>query len=152
MTIKLTIPGDPVAQARPRMFKRGCKTMVYDPQGAFKASLRRTVREQLELLDYKQHMRYPRLNFWFYMSIPKSMTKAERIYANMERLKHVKKPDVDNLMKLYMDVMTPLVYADDNCASIGRAIKLYSQEPRTVILITESDRIVTPEEMYGVAI
>lgn len=150
--LKLVIPGDPTSQARPRLFKRGRKTMVYDPQGAFKASLRRIVREQLDAIPEWQHMEYPRLNFWFYMPIPKSMSRADRMYADLERLKHVKKPDVDNLLKLYMDVMTPLVYKDDNCASIGRAIKLYSKEPRTIIVIRETDRIVTPEEMYGIAI
>ncbi len=148
----IVIPGDPTAQARPRLFKRGRKTMVYDPQGAFKSSLKRIVREQLEAIDFDSHFQYPLLNFWFYMPIPKSMSKSERVYADIERLRHIKKPDVDNLLKLYIDVMTPLVYKDDNCVSLSRAIKLYSKAPRTVIVIKEMDKIVTPEEMYGVAI
>lgn len=149
---KLVIPGDPTAQARHRLFKRGRKTMVYDPMGAYKVHVKRIVREQLETLGFNGHLSFPRINFWFYMPIPKSMSKADRIYAEVERLKHVKKPDSDNLIKLYLDVMTSLVYKDDNCVSLGRALKLYSKEPRTIIVIRDTDRIVTPEEMYGIAI
>ncbi len=46
--IKLELPGDPVSQARVRVFKRGHRVMTYDPQSALKKSLKDQIRDQLE--------------------------------------------------------------------------------------------------------
>jgi Holliday junction resolvase RusA-like endonuclease len=81
------------------------------------------------------------------MPIPKSMLKGERALAIKGNYKHVKKPDIDNLVKLYMDVLTGLVYDDDNCVSLGTAIKVYSETPKTVIYIEETTNFVTIEEV-----
>ncbi len=75
------------------------------------------------------------------------MTKKQRQKANLSVLKHVKKPDVDNLIKLYLDVLTGLAFADDNCVSIGSAVKVYGLKPRTEIYIEETTEIVTLEEV-----
>lgn len=86
--------------------------------------------------------------FWFYMPIPKSMSKRERVDAVKGYLKHVKKPDVDNLVKLYLDVLTGTAIADDNRVSLGNAIKVYSCRPRVEIYIEETDRILTMNEVW----
>ncbi len=82
------------------------------------------------------------------MPIPKSMSKKDRLIANEGMMKHVKKPDVDNLVKLYLDVLTDIAISDDNSVSLGFAIKVYSQTPRTVIYIEETQPIVTLNEVY----
>ena len=46
--LKIVLKGDPIAQARMRVFKRGNKIMCYDPQGAIKKTLRDHVAEQVE--------------------------------------------------------------------------------------------------------
>jgi len=46
--LKISLRGDPVSQARVRIFKRGNRVMTYDPQAALKKSLKDEVREQLE--------------------------------------------------------------------------------------------------------
>jgi hypothetical protein len=46
--IKLVLPGDPVPQARVRLFKRGNKVMTYDPQGALKRDLKVKIQDQLQ--------------------------------------------------------------------------------------------------------
>lgn len=86
--------------------------------------------------------------FWFYMPIPKSMGRTERALAHQGFLKHTKKPDVDNLIKLYLDVVSGIVFDDDNCVSLGSAIKVYSLNPRTEIYIEETDKILTMDEVY----
>jgi len=47
--------------------------------------------------------------------------------------KHVKKPDIDNIQKLFFDVMSGLIYHDDNQIWKVEAKKLYSEIPRTCI-------------------
>lgn len=76
------------------------------------------------------------------MPIPKSMSKKERAWTVDEKLKHVKKPDVDNLLKLYLDVLTGIVWEDDNCVSLKECVKVYSNNPRTEIFISESDKFI----------
>lgn len=46
--LKLVLNGDPVSQARMRMFRRGNKTLVYDPQGALKKHFKDEIIEQME--------------------------------------------------------------------------------------------------------
>ncbi len=145
--IKLIIPGEPISQARPRMWTRGKRTMVYDPQSALKRDLRVLVGDQLNDLEWN-HAKYPRVMFWFHMPIPKSMSKSERSLAIKGNYKHIKKPDVDNLIKLYLDVLSGLAFDDDNCVSIGTAIKVYSETPKTVIYIEETTKNVTIEEVW----
>ena len=81
------------------------------------------------------------------MPIPKSMSRKERDIAEKGNLKHLKKPDVDNLIKLYLDVLSELVFEDDNCVSIGQAIKIYSQSPKTVIYIQETNAELSRDEI-----
>lgn len=86
--------------------------------------------------------------FWFYMPIPKSMSKREREDAVKGFLKHIKKPDVDNLVKLYLDVLTGTAISDDNAVSLGTAIKVYSSKPRVEIYIEETEKNVTMNEVW----
>lgn len=46
--LKITLLGDPVAQARVRVFKRGTKVMTFDPQVVLKRDLKIQVKEQIE--------------------------------------------------------------------------------------------------------
>lgn len=81
------------------------------------------------------------------MAIPKSMNKRERGDALKGQLKHVKKPDVDNLIKLYLDVLTGIVWDDDNCVALGSAVKVYSNSPKTEIIIEETTPFITLNEV-----
>lgn len=49
--MKLVLRGDPVPQARVRVFRRGNRIMTYDPQSALKRELKIQVKEQLEALE-----------------------------------------------------------------------------------------------------
>ena len=49
--IKLILPGDPVAQARIRVFKRGPRVMTFDPQTVLKRELKLHVLDQIERLN-----------------------------------------------------------------------------------------------------
>jgi Holliday junction resolvase RusA-like endonuclease len=76
------------------------------------------------------------------------MSRTDRVDAMQGHLKHVKKPDVDNLIKLYLDVLSGIAIEDDNCVSLGGAIKVYSHSPKTVIYIEETQRILSLNEIW----
>lgn len=46
--MKITLKGDPTAQARVRVFKRGNRVMTFDPQTAFKKNLKYLVQDQVD--------------------------------------------------------------------------------------------------------
>ena len=76
------------------------------------------------------------------------MDKKTRLMANKGLFKHLKKPDVDNLVKLYLDVLSGIVFEDDNCVSLGFAIKIYSPDPKTIMYIEETTEHVTLDEVW----
>lgn len=42
----------------------------------------------------------------FFMPVPKSMRKADKVLADQGALKHTKRPDLDNLVKMSIDALT----------------------------------------------
>ena len=59
----------------------------------------------------------------------------ERMAAGLEV--PAKKPDIDNLLKAVLDALNGKAYHDDNQIVEISAKKLYSNEPRTVVFISE---------------
>lgn len=152
--MRIIFPGDPVAQQRCRIFKRGNRVCSFDPQTLYKKTLKGKAQDQVDDYNWDQEQEwqkpdYPRITFWFFMPIPKSMPKKDREQAETERMRHDKKPDVDNLVKLYLDVLANVVINDDNAVEIKRATKVYSTNPRTMIFIDSGSKMLSNNEMYG---
>lgn len=135
----LVIPGQPRAQQRHR-HTRSAKGNIwsYDPQARDKHFIREVIRKAMsaELPDFKSP-EFPDMTFRFYMKIPKSLSKKMRNHAEEEKLRHMTKPDVDNMVKFYLDCLVPDVLSDDRGVKLLGASKLYSLHPRVEIEITE---------------
>ena len=73
----------------------------------------------------------------FYMPIPKATSNKarERMAAGLEV--PAKKPDIDNLLKAVLDALNGKAYHDDKQIVEISAKKLYSNEPRTEVFISE---------------
>ena len=117
--------------------------MTYDPKDKEKKAIRLT----LETLKTGERFDYPRISFIFYMPIPKSITKRETPDYESGCLKHDKKPDVDNLIKLYLDCLDGIIIHGDQKVSLGPCIKIYDKDPKTVIYISETNRMLVPWEL-----
>lgn len=130
--MKIIIPGAPVAQARMRHFRRGGFTGVFDPNGADKKRIR-AILSKVDPMQFEN----PKISFVFYMPTPKQVPKKLLDAYCSERKKHKKKPDVDNLVKLYLDCLDEIFFAGDQRVTLGPCLKVYSPTPRTVILIDE---------------
>lgn len=141
--MKIVLPGVPVPQLRMRHATFKGFTTTYDPKAKEKNAIKKTLLSSSSSETYD----YPRVSFIFYMPIPVSTPKKLKDIYESETLKHDKKPDVDNLIKLYLDCMDGIVLQGDQKVSLGPALKLYSPNPRTVIWINETASIVTPQEL-----
>ena len=124
MTKPITIEGIPKAQKRHR-FGKG---FVYDPSKKDKAQLLPLLRSQLGSLPTAKPVGVALV---FYMPIPKSYTKKKKALMQDETYPHTNKPDIDNMMKFYLDCLP----FDDKVIYKIEAEKIYSPRPRVEMLI-----------------
>lgn len=144
--MKIVIPGIPVPQARMKHSNvRGFVT-TYDPRAKEKNAIRHFLTSHKVLFPFD----YPRISFLFHMPIPKSIRKRDEELYNSGKLKHDKKPDVDNLIKLYLDCLDGLVIQGDQKVSLGPCLKVYHPEPKTIIWIHDTTQTLTPWELDSV--
>jgi Holliday junction resolvase RusA-like endonuclease len=127
--IYIKLDGIPISQGRPR-FARG---VVYDPCAKQKKDLLPTLKQQikgLELLDCPLY-----LQAIFYFPFPKSSSRAFR-KQNFHQ-PYFCRPDIDNLLKFYLDLMLGVVYKDDSLIVKVVAQKVYSTEGVTKIILSK---------------
>lgn len=133
MNISFTIEGEPVPKARPRFTQRGGYVSTYSTSKTVEA-------ERRVAAAYMEHgdgvIEGPvGLICEFYMGIPKSDSKATKAKKKNGEILPLKKPDIDNLVKLVMDGLNGLAFADDCQVAWIRASKMYSTDPRTEVVI-----------------
>lgn len=137
MRISITVPGEPVAKARPRFTKNG---HVYTPK-------KTAVYEQVIGLHARAAMKGHkiltgpiRLSVTAFFSIPKSWTLSQKAKAMSGALRHTKKPDLSNIIKSVEDALNGIVYADDaQIDRYGESRKAFSSIPRTEITVEAED-------------
>ncbi len=141
--MKIIIPGEPIPQGRMRYRRIGNFISTYDPNAKHKKLVREILEAKKTLLSFE----HPRISVLFHMPIPKSIRKKDIALYNSEKLKHDKKPDVDNLLKLLLDCLDGIIIQGDQKVSLGPCMKIYSPEPKTIIWIYETSRIASLWEL-----
>lgn len=123
--ITFTVYGSPVAQGRPRFFRRGNHVGTYDPakSKAWKSEVRRQAIEQKAYIQDGPLS----LSLRFILLRPKSLPKKVQ--------HHIKKPDLDNLVKGVVDALTGICYKDDSGIILISASKSYGEQPCVTVEI-----------------
>uniref|UniRef100_A0A6M3JAY5 Putative endodeoxyribonuclease n=1 Tax=viral metagenome TaxID=1070528 RepID=A0A6M3JAY5_9ZZZZ len=130
-SIQITIEGRPVAQARPRFFRRGKIVGTYSGQAKDKKAW-----ISQAILQIKGHLEGPlAVSMVFLMPIPKGTSK-KNVDAMLDcKIHHTKKPDIDNLGKWVLDCLNGIAYQDDSQIIHLASRKLYGTAPKTMISI-----------------
>ena len=117
-TYEIFVPGDPVAQPRPRAVSMGGKARMYNPKTAKAWKQKIGLAVLAELAGVPMFEGALVVDCVFYMARPKSHFGTGR---NAEKLKSsapkhcTKKPDLDNLVKAVFDSLTDhKVWKDDS--------------------------------------
>jgi len=136
--IEFTIPGKPIAKKRPRFARRGKFVTTYSDQETEESKVMFHIMQGIK--KYSDILPLPKkyaieIECTFYMPIPKSTSKKRSMLMSENLIAHVKKPDIDNLLKFIKDCMNEIVYHDDSQITIVHAFKKYSDDPRTEISI-----------------
>ena len=125
--VTLTIPGDPIAKARARI-RYGFQKRFYDIQHLEKTRLQMYLSSEFNggpMFEGPCEM-----DMTFCMPIKKTHRVLEGSY-------HSYRPDADNLEKWIMDLCTGVIWADDCIVSVLSCRKIYSENPRTIVIINE---------------
>jgi Holliday junction resolvase RusA-like endonuclease len=127
-----SVEGDPVGKQRPR-FSRGRtytpkKTVDYETIIASKAS---------QAMGSSEPLQTPVAIFiWISHAIPASYSK-KRKEACLNGLDWPKKPDLDNVAKVFLDAMNGIVYKDDVQVVKLRVSKRYDTDSGVDVLVRE---------------
>ncbi|HIM33762.1 MAG TPA: RusA family crossover junction endodeoxyribonuclease [Candidatus Poseidoniales archaeon] len=111
--IEFTIPGKPVAQGRPRFYRKGSYVVATDPQASkvYKADIAYVAQRAREEAGVAGLFEGPLgLRVVAYFPCPKSKWR-KRVPRPEEH--HDKRPDADNLAKAVKDGLSGVLYHDD---------------------------------------
>lgn len=142
--MRIEIDGIPQSQLRMRCSTQRGFPQLYDPRHKYKQEIREIIEEKFRGQEKFLH---PRVSFLFLMPIPKSLPKKVRQRYLSNLIKHEKKPDVDNFIKLYLDCLNTHAFDGDEKVQLGSCFKLYHSDPKTVIFISESSDSLNPQEI-----
>ena len=135
-TCSFVIKGEKIFSAmRPRV---GKGSRIYAPDGKNKDLIAKLIKEQIKadyvdfnFFDYS----YIEVEIQVYFAIPK-LTKYEKVLSLLNIMRHVKKPDVDNIAKIYLDACNGVTWEDDCSITKLTIEKFLSEENEIRIKIT----------------
>ena len=138
--IRIVVPGEPVAQGRPRFAKRGGFVTTYDPKKS--RDYKQRIQDELTPLLWRNPPFTPiegpvYLSLVVYRSVPKSWSRKKRVDALGDVILPTSRPDLDNYVKGVLDALNGLVMKDDSQITTLTARKYYSDNPRIEIEIVE---------------
>ena len=127
----IIIIGKPIAKRRPRFARRGKFTVAYSDQ---------ETEEGKTYLEIRRQWSGPPLDcpikLFILALFPVTKTSVKKVEAMLSgETKHVKKPDLDNIIKFYSDVCNGSVWRDDSLVYEIEASKGYAKEPQTIIRV-----------------
>lgn len=127
--IEFTIPGDPVPKGRPKSARIGNRAILYTPKKtrayeAYIASAAKDYTPSGGLLEGPL-----RVSLSFYFKRPKSLSK--------KCLYHVKRPDIDNIIKSILDALEGVIYKNDSQVVELHATKSYGDPSHVEVKIEE---------------
>lgn len=140
MKIRFIIPGEPQSKARPRMKKFGeGRPYTLDKTRSYEELVRQCF---LAAANGKRFADDAPVEIWItaFMQIPKSATKVRQAQMHSGRLQPLKKPDLDNVMKIVCDALNGTAYKDDAQITKATLAKCWSVHPEVWVTIEGEER------------
>lgn len=140
MEAKFTILGEPSGKGRPKAVKRGAFTGIYTPEEtvSYENLVKLEFRSQCKDLRFGDDTPLD-MRIMAYYSIAKSTSKKKRALMLQHKIRPMKKPDNDNIVKVVQDALNNIAYHDDVQIVDSQLRKFYSERPRVVVTIREAE-------------
>lgn len=135
--MRFIFPGEPIAQQRPRFSRK--TACAYDPQAKEKKALRLLAISQMAKNGFKMLSDAALQAEVYAYSTPPASWPQKRLKCVLEEESNFKgtKPDIDNIAKLYLDILSGIAYSDDKQIAKLICEKRYAKEPRTKVFISK---------------
>ena len=130
--ITIEIEGNPVPYAAPRVTKFG----TFDRKKQDKDQTKWQIRSQYRSPPIAGAVC---VDYVFFMPIPKNTSSVKRRQMLNGVIKHDKKPDTSNLVKLYEDCIKNIAIQDDSNVYSFSAKKVYAEKPGVLIRIKSAE-------------
>lgn len=131
--INFTVPGPPKGKQRPRVVRRGGKSITYTPKETVAAE--QAVRFYFEgeaPPNWKAWEGPVRVEILAYFQHPQSWPKWKRELGEFQYA--TCRPDVDNILKLVCDALNGVAWKDDRQVVVALTIKCWTTgEPCTIV-------------------
>ncbi len=111
--LEFSLPIEPVPKKRVRVYHRGGKIHGVNPSKDDEDVIRRLLMN-IEKKPERPISKAALLGMKFYRSVPKSIRKRDRPFVVTEHYRPIKRPDLDNYIKLFKDAATGILWEDDN--------------------------------------
>ncbi len=161
--MKIIIPGNPFSKARHRCGCKGRFPYSYDPQvskemavvkkyitSVFYNAMKSNTREiAIEACSLPKAASF-NVRCVFGFMAPRSCSLGQKNALLWGLDHHNSKPDLDNLLKLYWDCGTGIIWRDDAQIVLQSSTKIYTENPFTEITVMASKEINMPENYTNV--
>ena len=137
MKAKFTVLGEPQGKGRPRTvrLKTGASHTYTDDKTV--------LYENLIVTEYRQQCRKAKfpdnemldMRIIAYYAIPASASKKKQRQMESGEIRPIKKPDLDNVVKVVADALNAVAYRDDTQIVDCQIRKFYSTQPRIEVTI-----------------
>lgn len=131
--LKIVIPGEPKAKARPRMSTRTGR--AYTPQETVNYENWVKLCYQEQGKEYLEGEIVATINAYY--GIPKSTSKKKTALMLEDEIRPTKKPDLDNIVKGVLDSLNGIAYKDDSQVVKVISEKFYSEQPRVELILVK---------------
>jgi Holliday junction resolvase RusA-like endonuclease len=137
MMITFLVYGEPQGKQRPRFVRRGNHVSTYTPEKT------KTYEDEIRYMARAAMGASPPLEtpvtvaIYIRMEIPKSFSKQKRKDALEGVIKPMKKPDIDNCAKCFLDAMNGHVYLDDKQVVNLHVTKVWSEIGAVEVMVRE---------------
>jgi Holliday junction resolvase RusA-like endonuclease len=136
--IQFTVLGEPVGKSRPKFSTFNGHAMAYTPQKTvnYETLVKLSYQQQCNDKPYEKDIPL-RAEITAYFPIPKSASMKRKKMMLEGQIRHTKKCDSDNLAKAVLDALNGIAYYDDSQVCELSVSKLYSDNPRVIVSISE---------------
>lgn len=137
MKVSFFIPGEPVAQGRPRISTINGHPRMYDaPKSAnYKAVVAMMAAKEMAGSDLMETS--VAIEITVHKPVPQSWSKKRQTMALAGEIRPTSKPDIDNYIKCVFDGLNKIVFRDDSQVTHVTARKMYSTTPGMSVVAAE---------------
>ena len=127
MVVKFEVHGEPVGKGRPKFSKVGGFVKTYTPD-------KTAIYENLIKVEYQRQC-----GDFKFEADDQLDVRIIAYHGIPKKLRPIKKPDADNIVKCYLDALNKIAYNDDTQVVDLQIRRFYSYKPRVVVTIRKTN-------------